>query len=112
MTAATLTAPVPSAPAGPVPVTIAITRRAETFRDNEMIAWMRAGTTLAERFPGFLGAGWVRPGQDSAEWHMLYRFSDADTLARWEASPQRQWWLSSAQGIVKHSRTERRTGVE
>lgn len=77
-----------------------------------MIAWMRAGTTLAEDFPGFLGAGWVRPGPGSIDWHMLYRFADAAALHTWEESPQRQWWLSSAQGIVEHARTERRTGIE
>jgi antibiotic biosynthesis monooxygenase (ABM) superfamily enzyme len=43
---------------------------------------------------------------------MLYRFADAEALRGWEGSPQRQWWLSSAQGIVEHARTERRTGIE
>jgi hypothetical protein len=99
--------------AAPAPaVTVAITRRADPSRSNEMIAWMRAGTTLAEDFPGFLGAGWVRPGLGSTEWHMLYRFTDAEALRTWEESPQRRWWLSSAQGMVQHTRVERRTGIE
>lgn len=42
----------------------------------------------------------------------MYRFADADTLRDWEDSPQRRWWLSSAQGIVEHTRVERRTGIE
>ena len=96
----------------PLPVTVAITRRADPSRTAEMEAWVRAGTTLAEDFPGFLGTGWVRPGVGSTEWHMLYRFADADALRRWEESPQRQWWLSSAQGMVEHTRVERRTGIE
>ncbi|MFF5181041.1 antibiotic biosynthesis monooxygenase [Micromonospora sp. NPDC000316] len=95
-----------------VPVTVAIARRADPARASEMVAWMRAGTALAEAFPGFLGAGWVQSGQGSPEWHMLYRFADAETLRRWEESPQRHWWLSSAQGIVEHTRVERRTGIE
>ena len=78
-----------------------------------MVAWMRAGTALAEAFPGFLGAGWVQQrARARREWHMLYRFADAETLRRWEESPQRHWWLSSAQGIVEHTRVERRTGIE
>jgi antibiotic biosynthesis monooxygenase (ABM) superfamily enzyme len=93
-------------------VTVAITRRADPSRTDEMIAWMRAGATLAEDFPGFLGVGWVRPGLDSYEWHMLYRFADAESLRHWEDSSQRGWWLSSAQGIVEHTRVERRTGIE
>jgi antibiotic biosynthesis monooxygenase (ABM) superfamily enzyme len=96
----------------PLAVTVAITRRADPSRYAEMLAWVRAGTTLAEDFPGFLGAGWVRPVLGSTEWHMLYRFADAAALHAWEESPQRQWWLSSAQGMVDHTRVERRTGIE
>ncbi|PZF92491.1 antibiotic biosynthesis monooxygenase [Micromonospora deserti] len=95
-----------------VPVTVAIARRADPARASEMVAWMRAGTALAEAFPGFLGAGWVQSGPGSPEWHMLYRFADQETLRRWEESPQRHWWLRSAQGIVEHTRIERRTGIE
>ncbi|MFI2711502.1 antibiotic biosynthesis monooxygenase [Micromonospora sp. NPDC018662] len=95
-----------------VPVTVAVSRRADPARTGEMVAWMRAGTALAESFPGFLGAGFVRSAPGSAEWHVMYRFADADTLRGWEDSPQRHWWLSSAQGIVEHTRVERRTGIE
>jgi antibiotic biosynthesis monooxygenase (ABM) superfamily enzyme len=93
-------------------VTVAITRRADPSRTAEMTAWVRAGLTLAEDFPGFLGSGWVRPQEKSDEWHMLYRFADERALHRWEESSQRAWWLSSAQGMVEHTRTERRTGIE
>lgn len=77
-----------------------------------MAAWVRAGASLAETFPGFLGTGWVRPGVGSSEWHMLYRFADAESLRDWEESAQRRWWLSSAEGFVEHTRVERRTGIE
>ncbi|GAB1642298.1 antibiotic biosynthesis monooxygenase [Krasilnikovia sp. MM14-A1259] len=93
-------------------VTVAITRRADPARAAEMQAWVRAGATLAEDFPGFLGVGWVRPELGSTEWHMLYRFADSDALRVWEDSPQRRWWLSSALGMVEHTRVERRTGIE
>ncbi|MEU1808975.1 antibiotic biosynthesis monooxygenase [Micromonospora aurantiaca (nom. illeg.)] len=95
-----------------VPVTVAVSRRADPARTDEVVAWMRAGTALAESFPGFLGAGFVRSAPGSGEWHVMYRFADADTLRDWEDSPQRRWWLSSAQGIVEHTRVERRTGIE
>ena len=77
-----------------------------------MIAWVRSGTSLAERFPGFLGTGWVRPAAASDEWHMLYRFDSAESLAHWEASEERQWWLASSLGLVEDARKERRTGIE
>ncbi|MFG2057357.1 antibiotic biosynthesis monooxygenase [Micromonospora sp. NPDC048930] len=95
-----------------VPVTVAVARRADPARTDEMVAWMRAGTALAESFPGFLGAGFVQSAPGSPEWHVMYRFADAETLRGWEESPQRHWWLTSAQGIVEHTRVERRTGIE
>ncbi|MBM6403175.1 antibiotic biosynthesis monooxygenase [Phycicoccus sp. CSK15P-2] len=95
------------------PVTVSVTRHLDPGHEPEMTSWVQAGTALAQRFPGFLGAGWVRPGPDSGTWHMLYRFADADSLARWEASQQRAWWRDSAAGLgVVESRVERRTGIE
>src|SRR5688572_20738765 len=94
------------------PVTVSITRHIDPEHSAEMVAWVRAGASLAERFEGFLGFGWVRPGTESDEWHMLYRFADDASLATWEASSQRQWWLDAAQGRIGQSRVERRTGIE
>jgi antibiotic biosynthesis monooxygenase (ABM) superfamily enzyme len=95
-----------------LPVTVSITRHVAPDRVDQMVAWVRAGSSLAERFPGFLGTGWVRPGAGSDEWHMLYRFDSDASLAAWEASDQRTWWLGSAQGLVGESRRELRTGIE
>lgn len=95
------------------PVTVSITRHLDPGRDAEMVSWMQAGISLAERFPGFLGAGWVRPERDSETWHVLYRFADAESLATWESSHERQWWRDSSGGLgVVESRVERRTGIE
>jgi uncharacterized protein len=94
------------------PVTVSITRTIAPGHADEMMAWIRAGSMLATRFDGFLGSGWVRPGRGSDEWHMLYRFADEESLATWEASPQRGWWLGAAQGLVGESKVERRTGIE
>jgi antibiotic biosynthesis monooxygenase (ABM) superfamily enzyme len=95
-----------------LPVTVSILRHVDPDHHDQMIAWVRAGSALAERFEGFLGTGWVRPSRASDEWHMLYRFDSEESLARWEASEQRSWWLGSAQGIVGESVRERRTGIE
>lgn len=94
------------------PVTVSITRTIAPGHSDEMFAWIRAGSALAARFDGFLGSGWVRPSTGSEEWHMLYRFADEESLAIWEASSQRQWWLGAAQGLVGESKVERRTGIE
>ncbi|HEY7720334.1 MAG TPA: antibiotic biosynthesis monooxygenase [Pedococcus sp.] len=94
------------------PVTVAITRRVRPEDELLMQAWVHAGTSLAERFPGFLGTGWVRPAAGSEDWHMLYRFDSPASLARWEDSPERTRWLRSAQDLVEHTRVEHRTGIE
>ncbi len=105
-----MTGPVSGPVAGPV--TVSIVRHVAPEHAAQMVAWVRAGSSLAERFEGFLGTGWVRPSSGSDEWHMLYRFADQPSLEAWESSPQRAWWLGSAQGLVGESRLERRTGIE
>ena len=95
------------------PVTVAITRHLEPGHEPEMMSWLNAGIALAERFPGFLGAGWVRTEADSSEWHMLYRFADAASLQAWEQSTQRAWWRAAGQGLgVVEARVEKRSGIE
>lgn len=97
---------------GPHPVTVAITRRVRPEDELLMQAWVHAGTSMAERFPGFLGTGWVCPAADSTDWHMLYRFDSPESLQRWEESTERTRWLRSAQDLVEHTRVEHRTGIE
>lgn len=92
------------------PLTVSITRRVAPEDELLMQAWVHAGTSMAERFPGFLGAGWVRSGTE--DWHMLYRFDSRAHLDAWERSPERLRWLRSAADLVEHRRTEYRTGIE
>ena len=94
------------------PVTVSVTRHIDPAHTAEMLAWVEAGASLAERFDGFLGVGWIRPSEGSDEWHMLYRFASEEHLAVWEGSDQRAWWLAAAQGRIEASREERRTGIE
>ena len=94
------------------PVTVSVTRHVDPAQETQMLAWLRAGTELAERFDGFLGSGWVRPAVGSSEWHVLYRFADHDALERWMTSDHRSWWLGAAQGLVDESQLEKRTGIE
>ncbi|NLP85011.1 antibiotic biosynthesis monooxygenase [Microbacterium sp. CFH 90308] len=94
------------------PITVAIERRIDPSRTAEATSWMQAGTDLAAGFPGFLGSGWVRAGESSDLWYMLYRFRDIPTLEDWEQSGQRAWWLESGRAFASEVRVERRTGIE
>lgn len=94
------------------PITVSIRREVDPARISEATAWVQTGLNLAAKHPGFLGSGWVRNGEDSQVWHMLYRFTGDDTLEAWERSTEREWWLSMGQGFVRSERTKRRTGIE
>jgi antibiotic biosynthesis monooxygenase (ABM) superfamily enzyme len=94
------------------PITVSITRHVDPERAREVAAWARAGQDLLSSYPGYLGSGWIRPDPESPDWHMLFRFADAASLAAWQASPERAWWVASALGMVEHSPEERRTGIE
>jgi uncharacterized protein len=94
------------------PITVAITRHVDPERAAEVAAWARAGEELLRARPGYLGNGWIRPDPESHEWHMLFRFADAESLAAWERSPERAWWVAAAQGLVEDAVDERRTGIE
>jgi antibiotic biosynthesis monooxygenase (ABM) superfamily enzyme len=94
------------------PITVAITRHVDPERAKEVAAWARAGEDLLRQSPGFLGNGWIRPDPASSDWHMLFRFADSESLAVWERSPERAWWVASAHGLVEDGTQERRTGIE
>jgi antibiotic biosynthesis monooxygenase (ABM) superfamily enzyme len=94
------------------PITVAIERRVDAHRHAEALAWVQTGTSLASRMPGYLGSGWVRASGSSSLWYTLYRFADAGSLAAWESSAERHWWLRSGEEFVHDARVERRTGIE
>jgi antibiotic biosynthesis monooxygenase (ABM) superfamily enzyme len=96
----------------PQPVTVSITRSVDPSRLPEVTRWVQAGVNLANTWPGFLGSGWVRSAADSTDWHMLYRFADADTLDAWQTSPERTRWLEGGRGLVEERRVHRVTGIE
>jgi uncharacterized protein len=102
----------PEQPLPQQPITVAVERRVDAGRQAEALAWVQTGTSLASRMPGYLGSGWVRGDVSSSLWYTLYRFADAASLAAWESSSERRWWLRSGEDFVQEARVERRTGIE
>ncbi|WP_402462803.1 antibiotic biosynthesis monooxygenase [Isoptericola aurantiacus] len=96
----------------PPPVTVSIHRVVEPENEVEVTAWVQAGVRLANRWPGFLGSGWIRAAEGSADWVMLYRFADAGRLEAWETSAERRDWLARGEGLVAEHGVTRRTGIE
>jgi uncharacterized protein len=94
------------------PITVSIRREVDPAHIAEATAWVQTGVNLANKYPGFLGSGWVRAGETSQVWHMLYRFASDEALEAWERSQERAWWLSMGEGFVRSERVKRRTGIE
>lgn len=94
------------------PVTVSILRRVRADRLDEVTHWVQDGVNLANKRPGFLGSGWIRAGEGSADWQMLYRFASEESLAAWEDSPERRAWLAHGEPLVERMRVQKTTGIE
>jgi antibiotic biosynthesis monooxygenase (ABM) superfamily enzyme len=98
------------------PVTVTVARRVAPGREAEFEDWYVGIIGSASRFPGFLGAGILRPkeasGGDAGDWHVVYRFSDQASLERWEQSDERADWVRRADEFVEETGVSRVSGLE
>jgi uncharacterized protein len=99
-------------PAGPEPVTVTIARRVAPGREAEFEDFSAALTRAATRFPGFLGAGMLRPGHVGEPWHVVFRFDSVAHLRAWEVSPERAELLAAGEQLVHSTDEHRVTGLE
>lgn len=94
------------------PVTVTVARRVALGREREFEQWYDGVIAAASRFPGFLGAGVLRPHTAGADWHVVYRFADQESLSRWEGSAERASWLRRAEDLVRETGVERVPGLD
>ena len=99
-------------PSQPEPVTVTVARRVALGREHEFEKWYDGIIGCASRFPGFLGAGILRPNEMGQQWHVVYRFADDESLHRWEASPERAHWLHKAEEFADELGVQRVSGLE
>jgi antibiotic biosynthesis monooxygenase (ABM) superfamily enzyme len=104
--------PSPSVPEDGGPVTVTVARRVAPGCERDFEDWYDGIIGAASRFPGFLGAGILRPHAMGGEWHVVYRFADAEDLRRWEASPERAQWLVRAERFAEETGVHRVSGLE
>jgi uncharacterized protein len=69
-------------------------------------------TAVASRFPGYLGAGNLRPNHVGEPWHVVYRFASAAQLRDWEDSPERARLLALGDELVDATHVQRVSGLE
>ncbi len=99
-------------PSEPEEVTVTVARRVAPGREPEFETWYDGIIGCASRFPGFLGAGILRPNEAGHDWHVVYRFADGESLHRWEASPERAHWLRKAEEFAEETGVQRVSGLE
>ncbi|MGR7023319.1 antibiotic biosynthesis monooxygenase [Geodermatophilus sp. URMC 62] len=98
------------AAAEPVTVTVARDVRADQRQDFER--WAAEILGLAAEFPGNLGTSLLRPGPGSTRYHLVYRFADGESLARWERSPVRQAALDRVEHLSDGADYARVAGLD
>jgi len=94
------------------PVTVTVARRVEPGRESDFEDWVGRLIVAARGFPGFLGAGSLRPGRVGQDWHVVFRFANGADLRRWEASPERARWLAKGDAFMAETGVQRVSGLE
>jgi uncharacterized protein len=94
------------------PVTMTVARTVAPGREADFEAWSAELTAAAATFPGFLGAGLLRPGNVGEPWHVVFRFVNAKDLRGWETSPQRARLLTAGDELVHATAAHRANGLE
>ncbi|WNV74382.1 antibiotic biosynthesis monooxygenase [Geodermatophilus sp. DSM 44513] len=82
------------------PVTVTVARDVRADRQEAFERWAAEVLDLAARFRGNLGASLLRPGPGSTRYHLVYRFADGESLARWERSAERQAALRRGEDLT------------
>ena len=96
----------------PEPVTVTIARRVAPGREADFEKWSAELTRAAAGYPGFLGAGMLRPGRVGEPWHVVFRFASAEDLDAWEHSSERAALLAAGDDLVHSTDMHRVTGLE
>ncbi len=85
----------------PEPVTVTVARRIAPGREHDFVAFSRRALATAAEWPGFLGGGILRPPPGGDEYHVVYRFVDAEAQRAWEESEQRRAMIADADDLME-----------
>ncbi|MGE3286566.1 MAG: antibiotic biosynthesis monooxygenase [Pseudonocardia sp.] len=94
------------------PVTVTVARRVAPSREGDFEEWSERLTRAASHFPGFLGAGMLRPGHVGEPWHVVFRFASDAQLRAWDESPERAHLLAEGDELVHSTEQHRVSGLE
>jgi antibiotic biosynthesis monooxygenase (ABM) superfamily enzyme len=91
---------------------VTVARRVAAGREADFEDWSEELTAVAANFPGFLGAGRLRPNKVGEPWHVVFRFDSALHLQDWEDSAERQTLLAEGEHLVEATDMHRVSGLE
>ncbi len=94
------------------PVTVTVARDVRPERRDSFEQWAREVLGLAAQFPGNLGTSMLRPPPGSTRYHLVYRFADGESLARWERSTERQAALARVEHLSDGADYARVAGLD
>jgi hypothetical protein len=94
------------------PVTVTAARVVRPEQRPAFEQWAAEVQEVVAGFPGHLGCTLLRPGPGSDEFHLVYRFSDAEALAFWERSAERHAALERVQELIEDERYARAVGLQ
>ena len=82
------------------PVAVNVTRRVRPERVGEFEEWFSGITDAISRFPGYLGAEVLKPGNPSdSEYHIIFKFERLSDLERWEDSEEWRDWCGRVEAF-------------
>jgi len=90
-------------------VTVAVTFHVKPGHGPEFERWAHDITEASAKYPGHLGASWVRSG---GAYHLIYRFADHALFQGWHDSAERARFLKRLQPIATLVTDEHVTGME
>ncbi len=93
-------------------MTVTVARRVAAGREVDFERWSDDLTGLATAYPGFLGAGMLRPSRVGQPWHVIFRFDSPEHLRAWENSAERAQMLTAGDDLVDSTHVHRVTGLE
>jgi hypothetical protein len=81
-------------------------------READFAQWARGISDAAARFPGHLGAGYIRPARADGEHTIVYRFDTREHFDAWQNSEERRRWVDASRDLVLGERVQMATGLE
>lgn len=97
----------------PSSVTVVISRRVIKGQEAHFEQLSSEMTHRASRYPGYLGADLFRPASaNDPEYRIIFKFSDQESLAAWQASSERAEILEQIEPLlVSPSEVETLSGI-